>query len=241
MGISFPPACSWALGALVAASFALAACSERKAQAPVPEPDPAVAAALGEQLMTDPDLARINPENRALGGGGPAMARIPLEDRSPAAVERGRADAARLLGTMLRAPAAAGRGPAPGAGPEALARAVLGQGDEPCVAALENGFGWAARVPGAMPLYPRGHAQQAAGTDRAGCALRVVTILTPVPAGEVADFYWTAATRAGLAPRHWLAGSGAAIGGGKGAGRATAFIAARADGLTEVSLVTSRL
>jgi len=96
---------------LLVLAAALAGCSGEKAPQQRTEQDPAVSAALNEQLMTDPDLARINPENRVLAGGGPAAAPIPLEDRSPEAIARGRADAIALLGRAA-APAPAAVGPA---------------------------------------------------------------------------------------------------------------------------------
>ena len=237
-----PPA-SFAASALLACAV-LSGCSDRKPPAPRPEQDPAVSGALNEQLMTDPDLARINPDNRALVGGGPAAAPIPLEDRSPEAIARARADAARLLGNnAARAPAPTGTpfGDAPRDTPALAVLAALGRAAKPCADALEYGFAWAARLPAAMPIYPRGHAQDAAGTDRPGCALRAVTYVTPVPASEVADFYWTAAARAGLAAEHHPSGSGTAVVARKGQGSAAAFIHARDDGLTEVDLVTSRM
>lgn len=223
---------------------ALAGCSAEKTPQERGEQDPAVSAALNEQLMTDPDLARINPENRVLTGGGPATARIPLEDRSPDAIARGRADAAALLGraAMPAPPPVAPPLPAlPRDTPALAAAAALGPAGRSCIARLEYGFIWAARMPAAVPVYPRGHAQDAAGTDRDGCALRAMRFVTPVPADEVVAFYWSVTRRAGLVPEHRLAGSDHVVIGRKGAAVATAFIRARDDRLTEVDLVASGL
>jgi len=232
------------LALLTASAAGLAGCSADKAPEQRAEQDPAVSAALNEQLMTDPDLARINSDNRALAGGGPARAAIPLEDRSPEALARARADAAALLG---RAPV-----PAPPASAPALpahprdtlalaAAAALGPASSECIGKLEYGFIWAARMPGALPVYPRGHAQDAAGTDRDGCALRAVAFVTPVPAEEVAAFYWSALSRAEVAAEHRMAGADHLVIGRRGAGQGTAFIRARDDGLTEVDLVSRGL
>jgi acyl dehydratase len=56
---------------------------------------------------------------------------------------------------------------------------------------------WAARLPATFPVYPRGATQEAAGTDQGPCALRAVRFVTPVPLGEVIDFYYTRALAAG--------------------------------------------
>ena len=227
----------------LAAAVLLAGCSPRKPPAPRPEQDPAVSGALNEQLLTDPDLARLNAENRALAGGGPAAAPIPLEDRSAEAVARARADALRLMGGAAASlPNGSATAPArPRDTPALAAEAALGRAGQGCAAALAPGFGWAARLPAAFPIYPRGHAQDAAGADRPPCALRVVKFVTPVPAGDVAAFYWTRARRARMTTEHRLVGRDHAIIGRAGSGTAVATIAARDDGLTEVDLVTSGL
>ena len=56
---------------------------------------------------------------------------------------------------------------------------------------------WAAKLPAAFPVYPRGNTQEAAGTDEGQCALRVVSFLTPVALEEVLAFYYTRARAAG--------------------------------------------
>lgn len=229
--------------ALLAALVLVAGCSAQKRPERRAEQDPAVSGALGEQLMTDPDLARINLQNRAISGGGSAAAPIPLEDRSTGAIARARADAAALLGR-----AAAGAPPTGPVGP-GLARetpalaavAALGPAANACAGKLEPGFAWAARVSPALPIYPRGHVQEAAGTDRDGCALRVVNYVTPVPADELAAFYWALAGRMGPGRQSRLAGADRVIAGRRGTGQGVVMIAARDDGLTEVDLVTSGL
>lgn len=230
--------------ALLVLAASLAGCSGQKAPQQRAEQDPAVSAALNEQLMTDPDLARINPDNRVLAGGGPAAAPIPLEDRSPEAIARARADAAALLG---RAAAPAPQPTAPALSPlprdtvALAAAAALGQAGAGCIGKLDYGFIWAARMPAALPVYPRGHAQDAAGTDKEGCALRAMSFVTPVPVEDLVAFYWATTRRAGLAAEHRLAGRDEAVIGRKGGALAAAFVRARDDGLTEVDLVSSGL
>ena len=85
------------------AALLLAGCGSKKADDADPsESDPALTGALGDQIMVDPDLARQNPHNAALTGGGPASAAIPPEDTSAEAIAAARAEAARLAGGTLQ-------------------------------------------------------------------------------------------------------------------------------------------
>lgn len=211
--------------------------------------DPVIAAALGEELMTDPDLVRQNPANAALDPGGPPSALMPLENRSAETIAAARAEALRLVGGKLqRAPAPReqdGTQPASGAGaitPAAIAARALagGRSGSGCASRLEYSFGWAARLPAALPVYPRGHVHDAAGTDAEGCRLRVLTFVTPVTPADVIDFYWTRAGAAGIAVQHSRAGQDAVLDGGRDGG---GFVlhARQRGGMTEVDLVTSGL
>ena len=94
--------------ALVAVVLALAACGQDKPDdSALANRDPAVAGALSDPLMTDPDLASQNRGNAALSGGGPASGEVPLDKRGQEEVDRARADAMTLLGgTIPTAPMA---------------------------------------------------------------------------------------------------------------------------------------
>ncbi|HEX4847105.1 MAG TPA: hypothetical protein VFV30_03090, partial [Novosphingobium sp.] len=88
------------------------------------------------------------------------------------------------------------------------------------------------------PVYPRGHARQAAGSDSAACRIRVVNFVTPVSAEDVLGFYATQLTRAGLAPALRREADDLVL---RGQGKTLGFaIHARPfeAGLTEVVLVT---
>jgi len=231
-----------------AAALALALClvgcgssaPERKASQA--DPDPAIAEAQADPLMVDPDLSRRNPAGDALGGGGPAAAPIPPFDRSPETVEAARAEALRLAGGKLAsAPApVAGQGGGAGLSPERTAIAALAPGSagQTCARRLDYSAIWAARLPAALPVYPRGHVQEAAGSDEPGCRLRIVSFVTPVPLGDVVDFYWTRARAAGLAPTHRIGGTDYVISAQNGPAAFAAYLRDR-DGLSEVDLVTS--
>ena len=228
----------------IVAAFSVAGCQREPDAAASVAPDPIVAAALGEELMTDPDLARQNRTNAAIAGGGPASAPIPPERRSAEAIAAARAEAARMAGGSLR------RAPLPEPGAVAAAgetlaltanRALATGGERAsCAGKLEYAFAWAARFPAAIPIYPRGHVQEAAGTDRDGCRLRIANFVTPVPVADLVDFYWSLAARAGLSLQHRMAGSDHVVAGSKGGAAFVVHVRERG-GMTEADLVTNGL
>lgn len=219
----------------------LAACGDAAPPAAPAERDPAITAALAEPLMSDPDLVGSSLAGTTLTGGGPADGGIPLLPRKDDELELARDAAKALLGGAI-SPA-----PPPETGPahSPLARAVTAEGvaaglpfARPCAAALQYSFAWAARLPAALPVYPRAAAQEAGGADQPGCKLRVVNFRTPVPLNYVADFYYASARQAGLGPRHVRAGNDVVVSGGKGALIFAVHLRSMADGTTEADLVT---
>lgn len=232
-----------AAGALAAH---LAACSGDDGSAERADRDPAVTAALSDPIMADPDLTSQNRADSVLSGGGPATAEVPPDKRGPEEAERARLTARELLGGGPIAPAPAPAGEqaqsrlARAATPQAAAEA-LDLGGKDCAKSIGYGFGWTALLPPALPVYPRGHARVAAGSDAAGCTLRLVKFVTPVPASEVADFYYASARRAGLSPQLRREGGDLVVQGGKGGGRFAVHLRADGNGLTEVDLATSGL
>lgn len=222
--------------------LALAACSPAKPEAdPNADRDPAAAAALNDPVMVDPDLASQNRGNSALSGGGPAMGDLPNFKRTPEEASAARLAAREWLGgEVVPAPAAAltvKQSKLAGAlTAQALAEAS-GLGGKNCAERLEYSLIWAARLPTALPVYPRGHALMAGGSDAAGCKLRVVRFVTPVELNDVVDFYHAAARRAKLGAEHRREGDDEAVSGNGYA----AYARKRSDGLTEVDLITSGL
>jgi hypothetical protein len=221
----------------------LAACGE---EAPVvhSEQDPAMTAALNGLLMTDPDLVGHNDAASALLLPD-SNAWVPVEDDSPRAVAAAREEAQGLVGgpgRMQRAPAPerVERASSPEAALTAAARGAAAPGTGPgCADAVSYTAAWAARMPETFPVYPRGAVQEAAGTDAGGCALRVVSFTTPVPLGDVIDFYFTRASKAGFAVRHAADGRETMLGGSKGRQSFAVYALLRADGMTSVDLVTN--
>lgn len=227
-------------------ALAVAACGGDEGQVGRENRDPAVTAALSDPIMADPDLTSQNRADSVLSGGGPATAEIPPDKRGPEEAERARLAARELLGGGPIAPA-----PAPaGEQPESrLARAItlqavaeaLDLGVKGCAKSVGYGFGWVTLLPPAIAVYPRAHARVAAGSDAAGCKLRLVKFVTPVAPGEVADFYYASARKAGLSAEVRREGGDLVVQGGKGAGRYAVYLRDAGDGLTEVDLATSGL
>ncbi|BBC72293.1 conserved hypothetical protein [Altererythrobacter sp. B11] len=229
----------------LAAALALAACNDKKEEAQESaQGDPALDGALGDQIMVDPDLVGQNRANQAAGvpnGDGS----VPQIDLGPDAVAQARAAALTDVGgpgKMRKAPEAkqvAGALP-PDATLSAAARAAAapgGNGD--CAAKAEYTTAWAAKLPAAFPVYPKGAVQEAAGTDTGTCALRVVNFVTPVPVGEVMDYYYTRASAAGFSAQRVLQDGDNVIGGIKGKASYVVYARSLPSGATEVDLITS--
>ncbi len=229
-----------ALGSAVA----LAACGDEPQASFVDEDDPALAAALADQIMVDPDLVGLNRAN-AVAAMPPADGSLPTVDRSPGTIAAARAEALQLVGGpgMLRKAGepreVAGALP-PGSALTAAARAAAApRAAAGCIERAQYTMQWAARMPEAFPVYPRGAVQEAAGTDAGGCALRAVDFVTPVPLGEVMDFYFTRASAAGYSAERILQDGDDILVGTKGAASYIVHARTLASGNTEVDLVVS--
>jgi hypothetical protein len=219
----------------------LAACSEAEPPAAPAERDPAVAAALAQPLFSDRDLVASSLAGTTLTGGGPADGGIPLIRPRDDEAERARELARGLVGGALSPapPATSGPDQSP------LARALTAEAiaaaipfARPCAPALDYSFAWAARLPAALPVYPRAATQEAGGSDKPGCKLRVVNFRSAASPADLVDFYFASAARAGLAPRHTKAGSDAVVSGNKGTLAFAVHIRTMADGTTEADLIT---
>ncbi len=207
------------------------------------ERDPAIAGALADPIMADPDLASQNRGNSALQGGGPPSAELPPDKIGPDEAERAKAAALDLTGGKLaalpaRVPGLDSSRLAGMLTPKAIAQA-LPELTTGCAERLDYSFIWAARLPAALPVYPRGHARMAAGSDAAGCRIRVVVFVTPVAPGDVLAFYATTAGKAGQKLTARKEGSDDVLmGTGKGLDFAV-FARPLDKDLTEVVLITS--
>lgn len=220
----------WAWAGL--AALALAGCgreAERKAPDPLAD-DPAIAAALADEIMIDPDLVGQNNGLSAVVMTHPTRD-VPPEQSGAEAAALARAEAAKLAGGTIRSAPE----PEPGKAEElSLTAAYAG-----CAGKAEHSARWAALLPQPLEVYPHGAVQKAAGTDSNRCALRIVHFVTSVEPGGVIDFYYTRATASGYAARHTLDGESHVLHGKRGG--ASYLIRAKAgrDGLTAVDLVTA--
>ncbi len=226
------------------AALLLAGCGTEQPARFEPERDPALTAALAEPLMIDPDLVGQNRANSAAAMPSHDGS-LPTIDRNPEAIAAARAEASRLVGgsgEMRRAPAARvveGALPADAALTAAARAAASPNADAECAARAEYTMQWAARMPAPFPVYPRGAVQEAAGTDAAGCALRVVNFVTPVPLDEVMDFYFTRAGAAGFTAERTLFDGEDVLAGTRGRASYVVYARRLPSGNTEVDLVTS--
>lgn len=217
----------------------LAGCgsSGEKAAAPKPEDDPAVTSALGDEIMVDPELAGQQ------GGAGASNIELPPEHRTPEAAAAAKAEAAKLAGgTIQSAPAPSGGDLdklIEGAATAAQIAAAAKTGKVDCAGKVEYSAKWANALPAVLAVYPQGAVQEAAGTDRDGCRLRVVSFTTPVAPSDVVDFYYTRVRTGGYDATHQVEGKDHVLGGKKAGGAYLVYARALANGLTEVDVVVS--
>ncbi len=228
---------------LLAPLLMLVACNAKDQPAKHTADDPAMAGAVGDQVLTDPDLANQNAANHAASvpnGDGT----VPSADMSAEALAAARTAALTLVGgpgAMKKAPEAKdviGQLP-----PDSqlylaarLAASPGGKGD--CAAKAKYTAAWAAKLPAAFPVYPKGAVQEAAGTDEGACALRVVNFITPVPVSEVIDFYFTRAGSAGFSAQHIRQSGDDVLGGTKGNASYQVFARDLPHGGSSVDLIT---
>lgn len=226
--------------AALLALIILAACGHGEEPARAPERDPASEQALNDQIMVDPDLANQNEGNAALTVSSDHA--LPLTNATVAALAAARAEAAAMVGgsdKLLPPPAAR-----PFSGPSLAdhftpaTQAARLPGARDCAATMDYSTAWAAKLPPAFPVYPRGATQSAAGADGNGCALRAVVFTTPVPLAEALAFYYARARQAKIAVEHAALGGEHRLSGSGGELTFALALRRRDDGLTEATLVT---
>lgn len=226
--------------ASLAGVLLLAGCDSSPESKDGVEQDPAVSGALGDQIMVDPDLAgqdggAVSPE------GGSAD--LPPEQRSPEAIKAAIAEATKMVGGALKSapqPAAGGTSSlVEGAATAAQVAQEARAASTDCAEKVQYSATWAAKLPSAFPVYPRGAVQEAAGTDNDGCKLRVVNFVTPVTPGDVIDFYFTRAGSGGYSTEYHMDGSDHVLGGKRGGAAYLLYARKLANGLTEVDLIAS--
>jgi hypothetical protein len=202
-----------------------------------PARDPALTAALQDQIMVDPRLTQqsnanaIRPPNRPDTG---AVAPIDIAAKPDGPAPPG----------LTPAPAAKGDCPECRARTGALTLGALAERQPDrrtadCAARVAYSATWANRLPAAAPLYPDARVVEAAGVDDATCTLRVVTFRSSAPLARLAAWYYTRGRQAGYAAEHRADGALHVVGGTKGAAAYLAYLRERPGGGTDVDLIAN--
>ena len=174
--------------------------------------DPIVQQALFDQLMVDPDLAFQNEGNAALTIGFDRS--IPPLATSPELAISIRDEARMVLLEggpipMLPDPRESAEAMSFSGAVSAQHMARLVSFAEPCAEGLSYSAAWAARLPEHAAIIPRGAVMEAAGKDSRDCRLRSISYRTPATPVDAAQFHYTLAKRAKLAPRLYASPDGA--------------------------------
>ena len=150
------------------ALFAIAACSGDAPPQPVTNTvDPAIADALADPILVDPQLAHQANADAVQPADQPFSAPIPLG--VPSAPDRA------TLGTLAKAAA----------------------GSNGCGASVQYSMIWAARLPQALALPAAAQVVEAAGSDTSGCRLRIVRYAIAATPTDTLGWWRSATTRAG--------------------------------------------
>ncbi len=231
------------LAPIAMAALGLSGCgSSEEEAADKPGDDPALASALAGPVMIDPELAGQNYATAAIAGGGPAVIELPPAESTPEAIAAAKADAAKAAGKPIeRAPSPEGAGDSrlrEAVTAAQLAHAVQGPGTD-CGGKADYEFSWSTKLPAPLPIYPRGHLLETAGTDRDGCRLRFAGFLTPVAADDVIDFYYTRAKAAGFTVERHRSGEVQLLRGGKAHAVYAVRVRRQDDGISKVDIVAN--
>ncbi|KIU28444.1 hypothetical protein SR41_07875 [Sphingomonas melonis] len=175
------------------------------------ERDPALTAALRDQIMVDPALTRTANTDAVRPPSRPDPLSIPADPTA------GRPDGV-TAADLKPTPPAKGDCPSCKAAAGALTLAELAARQRPadagCAQRVSYSATWAARLPAAVPLYPDARVQEAAGND--ACGLRVVSFASSAPAARILDWYNARVTRAGYSAEHQAQGDEHVLGGTRG-------------------------
>lgn len=204
--------------------------------------DPALASALQDQIMVDPQLGRQANSDAVRPPAQPYSGAVP--DDAVAA----NTDKVNMEGLMKApAPVQAGKDcPQCTAARESVTLGGLAarQKDKrtsQCAGSLIYSAGWANRLPADLPLFPQARVTEAAGSEAGKCALRVVSFSASQPIEAMLDWYYTKAVKAGYSSEHQLDGKDHILGGtrDRDGGAYVLFMTARGDGGTDIDMVAN--
>lgn len=200
------------------------------------ERDPAVASALRDQIMVDPALTQQSNANAIRPAPRPDPHQVPPEGMGarPDGVDPA---------TLKRAPAARVDCPECRAAKGALTLGALAERQRSpraadCAARVRYSAIWSVRLPAGLPLYPDARVAEAAGTDAAGCRLRIVSFASSAPPSRVIDWYYGRVTAAGYSGEHKTDGAMEVLGGTHGDDAYLLYVTKRAGG-SDVDLVVN--
>ncbi|MBN8813959.1 MAG: hypothetical protein J0J06_00770 [Sphingomonas sp.] len=208
--------------------------------------DPAIRAALQDQIMVDPALTGQSNADAVRPPQQPYSGALP-----PDSVAGGKTDGTIAAGGSSSSSGSKPTPPASGDCPQckvkndsvtlgALARRQRDQRTAGCANELQYSTGWAQRLPAALPLYPDARVDEAAGAAAGGCALRVVNFSTEASIQTVLDWYYGRVTAAGYSAEHQANDGQHVLGGTRRDGAAyVIYFDTRGDGRTEVDIVAN--
>ena len=212
--------------------------------------DPAMMAALQDQIMVDPALTgqangdAVRPPAQPYSGATPPDS-VAGAKPSDGAVTGGPAASASAVAAK---PAPAPSGDCPQCKVRrdsvtlgAVARAQSDKRTSGCARALQYSTNWVGRLPADVPLYPDARVDEAAGATGGSCALRVVSFSTGASVQSVIDWYYGKVTAAGYSAEHQADKDQHVLGGtrGRDGGAFVLYVEKRSDGRTEVDLVVN--
>lgn len=195
--------------------------------------DPALQSALKDQIMVDPRLVQQ---------ANADTVRPPAQPASGAVPPSGIADSAHkpVVGAVRSAPPPSGDCTQCAAAKRALTLGALAQSQgasAQCAANVAYSAAWANRLPQGVPLYPDAQVNEAAGADRPGCALRVVSFGSAAPMQRLLDWYYTRTSEAGYRAQHRAEGSEHVLAGTKKGAAFMLILKPRAGGGTSADLM----
>lgn len=204
------------------------------------EVDPAVANALDDAVMVDPNLVQQDRRFAVRGEGPRLQAPIPASGKGgPAAPD---------TEGLLSAPPPSNL---PGKGGVTLAqlaqeqarRTPRGKSEGPaCNRDFRYDMIWATRLPEAFPLYADAQVTEAAGNDDKTCAMRLVSFTSKTPMRRLIDYYYTRAIRSGFNAEHQLIDGEHILAGAREKDGSAYYLVftARKDGTTEVDMIVNK-
>lgn len=214
--------------------------------------DPAIASALEEDLLVDPDLAESSNQNNALDPQGANKGAVPVT-----AADRKAATEAALAALGSKGIMAA---PKPRkatdedckdcegnrSGVTLAAKAQMQRTGQKAAGTCGNNLKydakWATRMPKEFNIYPKANVREAAGVENGKCDLRAVSFTSAATMKDVADFYFTKAKRGGFSTEYLVRDDGYHILGGiRGVDDAAYIVFMRTlrGGATEVEIVAT--